>query len=300
MYRTVLYLVFALVFSISSTKNAEAQSYFELGGSVGLSNYSGDLTPSNIGPVVAQSHPALSAFARFNVNPRFSTRLGLTYAVISGSDALSGSDQLKRRNLSFDSDIYEIAGMLEVNIFKFSAIEGESIFTPYFAVGFGAFRFDPTTEYNGQRIRLQPLGTEGQGTSAAPNNPKYSLVQLNIPFGGGVKFKLSDNITGFVDLTWRWTFTDYLDDVSTIYADPEILLSESGELAVALSNRTGEFLGQEGYVSNGNVRGGPTVNDYYFMGAVGVSFAFNSRSGNISLNRRGNRRRNSRIDCPKF
>ena len=285
MYKAVLYLVFALVFSISSTKNAKAQSYFELGGSVGLSNYSGDLINS-ISLALRQSHPAVSAFSKFNINSTLSTRVGVTYAKVSGSDALTERSELIRRNLSFDSDIYEIAGMLEVNIFKFSAIASENIFTPYVALGFGAFRFDPTTEYNGQRIRLQPLGTEGQGTSAAPNNPKYSLTQLNIPFGGGVKFKLADNITGFVDLTWRRTFTDYLDDVSTSYADPEILLAEGGELTLALSNRTGEFLGEEGYISNGVQRGNLTINDYYFMGAVGVSFAFYSSGSNV--------------ECPKF
>ncbi len=285
MYKSVLYLVLAVFFSTFSTKSVEAQAYMEVGGSVGLSNYNGDLTNS-ISLALRQSHPAVSAFSKFNINSTLSTRVGVTYANVSGSDALTGRSELIRRNLSFDSDIYEIAGMLEVNMFKFSAIASENIFTPYVALGFGAFRFDPRTDYQGQRIRLQPLGTEGQGTSAAPNNQKYSLTQLNIPFGGGVKFKLADNITGFADFTWRRTFTDYLDDVSTLYADPEILLAEGGELTLALSNRTGEFLGEEGYISNGVQRGNPTINDYYFMGAVGVSFAFYSSGSNV--------------ECPKF
>lgn len=279
---------------------SKAQSYFEVGASAGLANYSGDLSPSNIGPVVAQSHEALGAFAKFNMNPRFSAKLGFTYAVISGADSKSGIDSQKRRNLSFNSDIYELAGILEVNIFNFSSIEGETVFTPYLSVGFGAFKFDPTTEFNGEIVRLQPLGTEGQGSSAAPSNPKYNLVQMNIPFGGGAKFKLADNITGFVDLNWRWTYTDYLDDVSTFYIDPEVLLAENGSLAVSLSNRTGEFLGEDGYVSNGNVRGGPTVNDYYFSGSVGISYAIHSAGSNRSVRRKGSRRRRSRVNCPKF
>ena len=285
MYKSFLFLVFAVFFSTFSIKSVEAQAYMEVGYSVGLSYYNGDLTNS-ISQALRQSHPAVSAFSKFNINSTLSTRLGVTYAKVSGFDALTGRSEFIRRNLSFDSDIYEIAGMLEVNMFKFSAIASENIFTPYVALGLGAFRFDPRTDYQGQRIRLQPLGTEGQGTSAAPNNQKYSLTQLNIPFGGGVKLKLADNITGFVDFTWRRTFTDYLDDVSSLYADPEILLAEGGELTLALSNRTGEFLGEEGYISNGVKRGNPTINDYYFMGAVGVSFSFYSSGSNV--------------ECPKF
>lgn len=276
------------------------QSYVDVGFQVGLANYSGDLSPSNVGPIIAQSNVTFGGFLKYNMNPRFSTRLSAVYANISGSDALSGNDQMKLRNLSFESDIYELAAILEFNIFEYCVIEGESRFSPTAFVGFGAFKFDPKTEYNGTTIRLQPLGTEGQGTSAAPNNAKYNLVQLNIPFGGGVKFKAGENITIFSELSWRWTFTDYLDDVSTIYADPDILLSESGDLAVKLSNRTGEFLGQEGYVSNGPKRGGPDVNDYYFTGTVGISFALHNSSSNLSTKRKKSRRKSAKVKCPKF
>lgn len=292
-------LIFLCGFLVS-TNDLHSQSYVDIGAHVGLANYSGDLSPSNIGPVVSQSHISAGLFFKYNISPRFAGRLAANYAKISGSDALSGSDSQKLRNLSFFSNIFEFSGMLEFNIFKYCVIEGDSKFAPFATVGFGVFNYDPKTTYQGEVVRLQPLGTEGQGSSLAPNNPKYSLFQMNIPFGGGIKAKLSENITATVDLTWRWTFTDYLDDVSTIYPDPEVLAQENGSLAVALSNRTGEFLGVDGYVNNGATRGGPDVNDYYFTGTVGLSYALSSGGSNISSSRRKFRRRKSKVSCPKF
>ena len=272
-----------------------AQPYVDIGGNVGLANYSGDLSPSNVGPIIAQSHLSMGAFVKLNMNKHFSINVSGVYAGISGADSKSGSESQMGRGLDFYSDIYELSTNLEVNIFPFFIIEGDTRFTPYVSLGFGAFKFDPRTRYEGNWVRLQPLGTEGQGTTAFPNKNKYSLVELNIPFGGGVKFKLSDKITGFASLNWRWTFTDYIDDVSTVYVSPEILTAENGALAAILSNKTGEP------VMTGDKRGGETVNDYYFTGTVGLSFALHRGGSNISLNKGGFKiRKRRKVVCPKF
>ena len=274
---------------------SKGQSYVDIGLDVGLANYSGDLSPSNVGPIIAQSHPSFGAFVRYNMNKHFSSNLHVMYAGISGADSKSGSESQKLRNLEFYSDIYELSLSLEYNIFPFFVIEGDYSFAPYVSLGFGAFKFDPRTQLDGKWIRLQPLGTEGQGTSAFPSKNKYSLVELNIPFGGGIKFKLSDKITGFAALSWRWTFTDYIDDVSTVYVDNEILIAENGVLAAELSNRTGTSK------MTGEKRGGDTVNDYYFSGTIGLSFALHQGGSNLSLNRsRFRARKGRKVTCPKF
>lgn len=270
-----------------------AQAYGEVGAHIGLSNYSGDLSPSSIGPVVAQSHFSGGLLARYNINKRFSARLGFNYARVSGKDALNNSS-LVSRNLSFSSNIYEGSLLIDINILPYSAILNEYHFTPYVTGGFGVFKFNPTTEFEGVKVRLQPLGTEGQGTSFAPNNPKYNLIETNIPFGGGVKVKLAEGITAHAEMIFRWTFTDYLDDVSTLYPGEEVLLSEgAGELAVALSNRTGEP------VESGQIRGGATVNDYYATAVVGISYAFSSLSGNTGAKKFRSKRK-ANVKCPKF
>jgi len=218
---------------------------------------------SNVGPVIAQSHFSGGAALKYVFNKTFSGKLAFNYATVSGADALSGSASLMTRNLSFSSMIFEGALGVEFNILPYLATISEYHFAPYATLGVGVFKFDPTTVYEGNKVRLQPLGTEGQGTSFAPNNPKYNLVQMNVPFGGGVKFKLAEGITGYAELIFRWTFTDYLDDLSTVYADPDVLLEEgAGQIAVDLSNRTGLD------VEPGSSRGGSTVNDYYATGVV--------------------------------
>jgi len=288
-----LIIIFIALFGICQSGNS--QVYPELGFNVGLANYSGDLSPSSVGPIIAQSHLSGGGFAKLNFNKHFSMNVSAIYAGVSGADSKSGSDSQKKRDLNFYSDIYELSSNLEVNIFPFSVIEGESRFTPYASVGFGVFRFDPRTQYQGDWVRLQPLGTEGQGTSVFPNKKKYSLTELNIPFGGGIKFKLSDKITGFAALNWRWTFTDYIDDVSTVYVSAEVLEAENGPLAAILSNRTGQP------VNTGDKRGGETVNDYYFTGSVGFSFALHRGGSNVSLNKGGFKiRKRRRVACPKF
>ena len=72
-------------------------------------------------------------------------------------------------------------------------------------------------DYYSQWIDLQPLGTEGQGTTAYPDRKKYSRTQIAIPMGGGVKISLNDNLNIAFSFSARKTYTDYLDDVSTTY-----------------------------------------------------------------------------------
>ena len=61
---------------------------------------------------------------------------------------------------------------------------------------------------------MQELGTEGQEISE-----EYFLVSGGITLGTGFKWDLSSDVTFAAEFTTRRVFTDYLDDVSTTYAD---------------------------------------------------------------------------------
>ena len=101
------------------------------------------------------------------------------------------------------------------------------------------YYFNPQAYYNDEWVDLQPLGTEGQQFPELTGNDKYQRVQISVPMGGGFKFALNKNITAGIEWNWHWLFTDYLDDVSTVYVDPSILASGSdGALAVALADRS--------------------------------------------------------------
>ncbi len=85
------------------------------------------------------------------------------------------------------------------------------------------------------------MSTEGEGLVEYPDRKPYNLFQFSIPFGGGIKFRVSDHIVVAYEIGMRKTFTDYLDDVSTRYVDQAILLNERGPGAVAMA-----FRGDEG------------------------------------------------------
>ena len=61
------------------------------------------------------------------------------------------------------------------------------------------------------------LGTEGQGDSAYPDRKPYNTMGFCIPFGVGVKYAINDRMNIGLEITHRFTTTDYLDDVSKTY-----------------------------------------------------------------------------------
>ena len=76
-----------------------------------------------------------------------------------------------------------ITGHLEYSLGFFT-------FLGYFFGGINYMHMDPKAQYNGEWISLQPLGTEGQETSFN-SQKKYSLHQIVLPFGIGIKVNLS-------------------------------------------------------------------------------------------------------------
>src|SRR6185437_13148643 len=134
--------------------------------------------------------------------------------------------------------------------------------------------------------------TEGEGFIAG--RKMYSLTQIGIPFGAGVKLALSDNLNVGLEVGFRKLFTDYLDDVSTTYVDKNLLLANRGQKAVELSYRGDEIKGGSlVYPDSGAQRGNPGSKDWYYFTGLTLSF----RLGN-GLIGHGNGK-NADWDCPK-
>jgi hypothetical protein len=127
--------------------------------------------------------------------------------------------------------------------------------TPYLFVGIAGFinnpqALAPAKDLQGQAlpeagkwVNLRPLGTEGQYSTLDPTDVNYgikpySLFQAAIPFGVGARLRLTETLDLWADIGFRYTFTDYLDDVSQNYVDLGVLKSP---LAQAMSYRTGEL-----------------------------------------------------------
>ena len=116
---------------------------------------------------------------------------------------------------------------------------------------------------------LHPLSTEGQGLAAYPGRKPYSLTQLCLPFGAGWKWTFSKRYDIIYELGYRLLFTDYLDDVSTTYVDPQLLLAARGPKAVEVAYRAQHSAGSYPYQEGpGDQRGNPNVKDWYFFSGL--------------------------------
>jgi hypothetical protein len=96
------------------------------------------------------------------------------------------------------------------------------LFTPYVTLGVGVFSYDPFAYLNGEKVFLRPLGTEGQGSSLYPDRKQYSTMGISIPIGAGLKYSINDRFNIGFEILYRFTNTDYLDDVSKTYVDPAV------------------------------------------------------------------------------
>jgi hypothetical protein len=142
--------------------------------------------------------PTIGVFYSFPLE-NFSVRAGINYGTIHGADSLitdRGSDERfrKQRNLSFHSVVIEGYAAIQYDIGLFYAL-----------AGLGVVYFNPTTMDQGNKVFLLPLMTE---------NISYKNFTLGIPIGGGVRLGRFS-----LEAIHRFTLTDHMDDVSTVYTN---------------------------------------------------------------------------------
>lgn len=255
-------LAITLFFSVFLFFTSQSQSY-EFGFSLGATGYLGDLDTPNDLDIIKRIRPAGGVFIKYKMNDRFAFRGNLLIGKLIGDDSQSTVDWQVRRNLSFTSNIVELAGLFEVNLLKFG--EDYKKWTPFVFGGVAYLHHNPKAEFEGQKVALQPLGTEGQSMPGFQD--KYSLNLISIPLGAGLKFQLTDKIGMQMEITQRITFTDYLDDVSGTYVNYNELLFGNGALAAELGHRDPD---QEARlnINTGDKRGGADVNDFYYSGTL--------------------------------
>lgn len=209
-----------LVVGISAIQPATAQyeairQEGEFGISAGVAHYFGDL---NTRARVNRPKLAVGAFFRKQFGNYIGLRVAAHFAQLGYSDVYNKqNDYQRKRNLSFNSNIFELALQGDFNFFKFVPGDPDHSFTPYVTLGIGVFSYDPYAFLNNQKIFLRPLGTEGQGHPDFPDRKPYNTMAICLPLGVGVKYALNDRMNIGLEITHRFTNTDYLDDVSKTY-----------------------------------------------------------------------------------
>ena len=186
---------------------------------------------------------------KYAIYKKFYGRANLSYARLSGDDRLTLEPFRNNRNLHFRTNVFEFALMAEYEIpinFRKGHIydikgasgwkAGGSSF--FIFAGIAAFYFNPKAQVDEEWVELKPLRTEGQGLPGGPD--EYNRVSIALPIGAAITKKISKTMSLGFELTYRYTFTDYIDDVSTSYFSPyDIdLYNEqgTGDLAAYLSN----------------------------------------------------------------
>jgi hypothetical protein len=198
---------------------------------------------------------------------------------LAASDAKTNQDNY-RRNLSFYTHITEGSLTLRANL---KNVPGDFKFTPYVFGGIGLFHFDPYAyDTSGTKVYLQPLRTEGEGLPEYPDRQPYKLTQFAIPFGGGITYALNDQISISGEVGFRKLFTDYLDDVSSLYyADTAILRREVGDLSAKMSFRSDETSDPLVF-SDKLKRANPDKKDTYYTGLIKLTYYFGSSGNAVS------------------
>jgi hypothetical protein len=238
--------------------------------------YQGDLT-DRILPRKQNIYGAIGFTGNYELTDRTIIRAGLTYAMVGAADRFSNLQSHILRNLSFETKIVEFSTVAEYYVFNLY----EQKYSPYVFGGLAVFHFNPYSyDVNGQKVYLRPLSTEGEGLPQYPDRKPYSLTQMAIPFGGGIKYALNDNLRIGLELGIRKLFTDYLDDVSTTYADQNDLLAAKGQKAVDMAYRGYEVPGgNPNYPNKGEIRGNPKKKDWYYFGGIHLTYRLTANGG---------------------
>ncbi len=225
----------------------------------------------------------------YNALSKFAIRLNLAYMNISGDDKYAGNFHRNNRRLNFETTIIETAAIFELTLISTKTGDRYNLKGParkylkarnpvglglYIYGGIGGFHFEPfgydrfinkngEVTGNGIKYKLRPLHTEGQGMENGPDGfsegKTYSPFAICVPIGFGIK-KAFNSYSGLkIEAGFRFTNTDYLDDVSTTYYDKSRLTQRYGESSGIMSGTsTGQSYNYVGYAIDGNYPDGST------------------------------------------
>jgi hypothetical protein len=278
---------------------AHAQYAWDVGVHLGGANYLGEMGGKEQtrrdfvwDMKLGQTRWAMGGFARRKINRLISLNTGLMYLRIQGADDLSLNRARVGRNLNFRNDMFEWYLRPEFTIFQDNDLGGRGRYKTDFRLfayaGAALFYHNPKGQIDagagraGDWYALRPLDTELAG---------YSPIGFAIPAGIGFHFTQKRRHRYGFDFGWRTTFTDYLDDVSTVYVDPADLPSN---LSRQLFDQSAAAIARDPSLPDAsnygwkpkpgpskekpNKRGDPTHNDSYLTMTFTYSYVLRGTS----------------------
>jgi len=288
-----------ITLSILFISTANGQYRWDVGIAIGGANYLGEMGGKEKTRQdfvwdlrLDQTRWMIGGFGRYKVSRLISVNGGINYLRLQGADRHSSNPERVGRYLNFRNDMFEFYARPEITFFQDNDLGGRgrynTDFRLYGYVGVAGYLSNPKGQINGEGDwhALRPLTTEGQSS-------EYSNFGFAVPVGLGFYFTKNRKMRFGFDIGWRTTFDDYIDDVSTTYANPTDLPSQ---LSIDLQNQheyapssvNGEDVPsqyQYGYWDTGgdsgpsnNKRGDPTHNDSYLTMNFTFSYVLKGQS----------------------
>jgi hypothetical protein len=308
-YARLCTFVAVLFFTAATTANAQGSynndfvglSKWDIAFNAGPSNFLGDVG-GNKGKgtkfLKDLNMPVTNIFYGLHLTyfPRewIGIRASFNTGKLSGFDSLikdqGGAEKdRKNRNLGFRTDVKEI--YVGAEIYPTIGLENnsdgfEGIIRPYFVVGIGVMTYNPQGQYidaNGRKtwVDLKPLHLEGQGFSEYADRKEYSNYSIQVPVGIGLKYFWNERLYFGAEILQRFTFTDYIDDVSKTYVDPNLFAKYLPKEQIAMAQ---QLMFRRALINNRPVtdfvnraRGNAKDNDYYLSILLKVGFRFATR-----------------------
>jgi hypothetical protein len=271
-------VIFIIIVSTNISANAQQ---IEIGMLFGTSHYLGDLSDEKVN--FSNTYFAASLFGRYNFSNKIAVKGMASYGRISGDDKQSSRETSKIRNLNFYTDIYEFSVHLEYNLLKNDLKNiSNRPFIPYIFGGIGVFNFNPKTDFadsSGKKtFELQPLATEGQGSTVYNERVKYNLTEIMIPLGIGFRYRVSDAFLIGFETGVRYTNTNYLDDVGGLYADNNVVKANTGAIGAKLADRSDEIIAGN-FFKDTDLRSNKKnfQNDIYFISGITITYMIRSK-----------------------
>ncbi len=232
--------------------------YKGIGLNINSMNYVGEVdpSPSFLSPSISHTKYNIGFAYLYKIKPHLAIRGNVSYGRIKGDDYKNASYSIedihrKMRNVNFRNEIYEIKLDAVIDLIgNYMDYRKRPDFTPYVFFGIAYFHHNPQgLSPDNEWVYLKPLSTEGQGLPGT-GVKEYSLHQIAIPFGFGVRYKLARYWDLGFEIGWRYTFTDYLDDVGGVYSDKDLIRKEKGYLAADMSDRAMEALAKDAHLKD--------------------------------------------------
>ena len=225
------------------------------------------------------TRPVAQIGIRYRILKDLAVKPTFSYARLKADDAESESLGRQSRNLHFRTNLYEAGAQFEYYFIKekdigrytFSSYKGINRLSAYASLGGGAFYFNPKSELvrgDNNWVELQPMQNEGES---------YGNFAGYFSVGVGMKYNLNDRWAIGLDISNRFTSTDYIDDAHNAYigidngfADKHLeQINDENGILVAIG-------GPDGIYPAGTLTRGNEYNDSYIFSVVSVHYKLSS------------------------